>query len=87
MSGWQHRHGAVIQGSKDVIIEIWKLPNRIVKVSMMQRSSVDDARERLSQFTREETDVQELKGSETRPTAGETKEGTSFSDEANTRFI
>jgi hypothetical protein len=62
MSGWQHRHGSLIQGSKDVVIELWTLPNRIVKISMMERKSVDDARERLSQFAREEGDVQPLHG-------------------------
>jgi len=62
MAGWQHRHGALIQGSKDVIVELWSLPNRIVKVSIIQRSSVEDARERLSQFAREEGGVELLHG-------------------------
>jgi hypothetical protein len=52
----------LIQGSKDVIVELWTLPNRIVKVSMIQRSSVEDARERLSSFAREESGVQPLHG-------------------------
>lgn len=62
MPGWQHRRGNLIKGSKGVIVEIWVLPNRIVKVSMVQRQSVEEARERLSSFAQEESGTQELKG-------------------------
>jgi hypothetical protein len=62
MPGWQHRRGNLIKGSSGVVVEIWTLPNRIVKVSMMKRDSVDDAREKLAKFAQEEGGLHELKG-------------------------
>jgi len=62
MPGWQHKRGTVIQGSKGVIVEFWTFANRIVKVSMMQRKSVEEARQNLTNFAGEEPDAQELKG-------------------------
>jgi len=62
MPGWQHRRGTLIQGSKDVIVEFWTFPNRTVKVSMVRRKSVEDARERLMKFAQEEAEARELKG-------------------------
>jgi hypothetical protein len=62
MPGWQHKRGTLIQGSKDAIVEFWTFSNRVVKVSMVQRESVEDARERLMRFAQEEADARELKG-------------------------
>jgi hypothetical protein len=62
MPGWQYRRGTPIQGSRDVVVGIWTFPNRIVKISMMQRKSAEDARERLMNFAQEEGDARELKG-------------------------
>jgi len=62
MPGWQHRRGNLIRGSSGVIVEIWTLPNRIVKVSLIQRESVDDAREKLARFAQEEGGLQEVRG-------------------------
>jgi hypothetical protein len=62
MPGWEHRRGSLIEGSKDVVVELWTIPHRRVKVSMMQRKSVEDARERLFRFAHEEADARELKG-------------------------
>jgi hypothetical protein len=62
MPGWQHKRGTPIQGSKDVVVETWTFPNRVVKISMMRSQSVEDARERLMKFAQEETDARELKG-------------------------
>lgn len=62
MPGWQHKRGTPIQGSKGVIVETWTFPNRVVKISMVQRKSAEDARERLIKFAQEEADARELKG-------------------------
>lgn len=62
LPGWQHKRGTLIQGSKDVIVETWTLPNRLVKISMVQRKSAEDARERLMKFVQEEADAREIKG-------------------------
>jgi hypothetical protein len=62
MPGWQHKRGTLIQGSKDVIVEVWTFPNRVVKVSMTRRKSVEEAHERLMIFAQEEGDARELKG-------------------------
>jgi hypothetical protein len=62
MPGWQYRRGTPIQGSRDVIVEVWTFPNRIVKLSMMQRKSAEDARKKLMKFAQEEGDARELKG-------------------------
>jgi hypothetical protein len=62
MSGWQHKRGTPIQGSKDVIVEFWTFPNRVVKISIMETKSVEDAHETLMKFAQEEADARELKG-------------------------
>lgn len=62
MPGWQHKRARLIQGSRDVSVEIWTLPNRVVRVSMMLRRSPEDARERLKAFVAEEPEASELKG-------------------------
>jgi hypothetical protein len=62
MPGWQHKRGTLIQGSKDVIVEVWTFPNRVVKVSMTRRKSVEETHERLTTFAQEEGDARELKG-------------------------
>jgi hypothetical protein len=60
MTGWQHKR--LIQPSKDVIVDFWTHPNRIVKISMMQRKSVEEAHDNLVQFASVERDARELKG-------------------------
>jgi hypothetical protein len=61
LPGWQHKRGTLIQGSRDVIVEVWTFPNRLVKVSMTRRKSVEEAHERLMTFAQEEGDARELK--------------------------
>src|SRR5438552_2731679 len=60
MPGWQHKR--LVQPSKDLIIEFWTFPNRVVKITMMQQKSLEVARENLANFARDERDARELKG-------------------------
>jgi hypothetical protein len=60
MTGWQHKR--LIQPSKDVIVDFWTGPNRIVKISMMQGKSVEEAHDNLVHLASEERDARELKG-------------------------
>jgi len=60
MTGWQHKR--LIQPSKDVIIDFWTSPNRIVKISMMQRKSVEEAHDNFVKLPSEEPNTRELKG-------------------------
>lgn len=60
MTGWQHKR--LIQPSKDVVIDFWTSPNRIVKISMMQRKSVEEAHDSFVKLPRQEPDTWELKG-------------------------
>ena len=62
MPGWEEKRGNLIEGSSDVVIQLWTFPNRIVKVSLMQRESVADARARLSRFAQDEPEARELHG-------------------------
>lgn len=62
LPGWHGRRSNPIEGSRNVLIEFWSFPNRTVKVSVLPRSSVQEAKERMESFVRETAEAQELKG-------------------------
>jgi hypothetical protein len=60
MTGWQHKR--LMQPSKDIVVDFWTGTNRIVKISIMQRTSVEEAHYNFMKLPREEQDTRELKG-------------------------
>lgn len=62
MSGWKHRRGEPIQGSKGVLIDRWSAANRVVTISVVRYDSANRAKEVLQPFIKYTSQKAELKG-------------------------
>jgi hypothetical protein len=60
-AGWQHKRGELIQGSRGVLVQWWSFPNRIVKIAVIPRQSVEEARDKMRLFVNEEREIEEVK--------------------------
>jgi hypothetical protein len=60
MPGWQNKR--LIQPSKNVVIDFWSIPNRIVKISLIQQESDEETRTSLAKFARHEPNILAVKG-------------------------
>ena len=45
LPGWKHERVEPIEGSKNVLIEFWSMPNKKVKVSILSHISVEQAKQ------------------------------------------
>lgn len=61
MPGWSHRRGKPMEGSTNVLVEIWSFPNRQVNIANMPRKSPDAGRAALQEFVKYERQKEELK--------------------------
>src|SRR5713226_3962104 len=62
MPGWSHRRGQLIEGSRNVLLEIWSFPNRQVNVAIMPQKSPDAGSTALREFVKYLRAKEELKG-------------------------
>lgn len=62
MSGWKHKRGEPIQGSKGVLIDRWSASNRVVTISVVRYDSPRSAQEVLQPLIKYERQKEELKG-------------------------
>lgn len=62
MPGWTHRRGEPMLNSTNVLIKVWRAPEKGVKIAIVPYSSVQEAREVLRGFLKYEKEKEELKG-------------------------
>src|SRR5215831_18843923 len=64
MPGWEGRRGEPIQGDKNVLVEFWtdSTRNRIVKISIVPRASVEEARNAIEEFVKYDREKEQLQG-------------------------
>ncbi len=63
LPGWQHRRLPPFGTPESkVVVQVWSIPNRIVKVAVAVRGSVDDAKKEIRSFLQFRRDPQELTG-------------------------
>src|ERR1043166_1139634 len=62
--GWDSKRGEPIQGDNNVLIEFWANSNRsrIVKISIVPRRSVDEARTAIEDFVKYDREKEQLRG-------------------------
>jgi hypothetical protein len=64
MPGWEGKRGEPIQGDKNVLVEFWtdSSRNRIVKISIVPRASVEEARNAIEEFVKYDREKEQLRG-------------------------
>ena len=59
---WKHKRGESMQGSKNVLDELWSSSTRVVKVSIVPHKSAAEAKDAIDQFVKYDREREELKG-------------------------
>jgi len=63
LPGWQHRRLPPFGTPESkVVVQVWSIPNRIVKVAVAVRGSVEDAKKEIRSFLQFRREPQELTG-------------------------
>lgn len=64
MPDWEGKRGEPIQGDRNVLVEFWAnvSRDRIVKISIVPRTSVEEARNAIEEFVKYDREKEQLRG-------------------------